>query len=301
VNPGASLRHLPNRPPPAGYVAASCGGTNWIVRRDCAVSLEASGAVDLLRGRPGRAGGPGRGRSGFVRLRLGTLAAVGKRSRHGGVFGGLLGGAFVGAGRVVAVVEAATRLDAQGVRTPAVLAAGWRRIAGPLQAHALVTEEVPGATTMQEAIGAAPATHRRRAILAAVGEAVRAMHAAGFVHADLNMGNLLLDDAPGSPRAHVVDLDRGRFVPRMGGRRRLSNLRRLLRSWEKWLGGRVPPGPRDAVAFLHAYCGGDRSAMRRLLRRLAVYRSLLCPRRFAWRLLARRHAGATGPARHEQG
>jgi tRNA A-37 threonylcarbamoyl transferase component Bud32 len=219
-----------------------------------------------------------------VRLRTGVFDAVGKRSRHGGILAPLLGGLYLGTRRAIWPLEAAVRLRAAGVPTPAVLAVGWRRVVGPFYAHALVTESVPAAMNLQGALAARPAIGRRRALLRAAGRTVRAMHAAGFLHADLNLANLVVEETGGGLIVHVVDLDRGRFVTQPA-EMRPANLRRMVRSWEKWLGDSVPPGPRDAAAFLQAYCGGDRAAKRRCLRDLTRYRSGLGARRWAWRRL----------------
>jgi hypothetical protein len=266
---------------PSGYVTMSMNRATWMTRSDCTQALAASGAGRLLEGRAARASAPGEGRAGSVGLHVGGLAAVAKRARHGGA-AGVLGGLYLGCRRVVNTLISAVRLREAGVPTPSVLAAGWRRVFGPLYAHALVTEMVPGGVNLQTALASPMGNLERRAALGASGRAVRAMHDAGFLHADLNLANLVLERTPGRPRAHIVDLDRGTFERSLTAGQRRSNLDRLLRSWEKWRPGGMSPGPRDALAFLHAYCNGDKAAMRGYLDDLARGRSVL--RRLAWRL-----------------
>jgi tRNA A-37 threonylcarbamoyl transferase component Bud32 len=257
------------------------GGT-WSIRRDVAAALPAEDLAALLRGGVRRAERPGAGRGGVVLLDFGGRPGVGKRLIHGGMAGRILGGIYWGTRRAERLIDLARRLHLAGVPTPEVLAAGWRRVAGPLHVIALVTEAVPGAVNAQEALlGACPAAGPR-AVCRASADAVRAMHDAGFVHADLNLSNLVLEEAPGGLRAHVVDLDRGRFVSRLTRQARLRNLSRLLRSHEKWVAERSPLHRRDGIAFLERYCRGDRAMARDLLDRLGRFRSRLWLRRLAW-------------------
>lgn len=265
------------------YVSVSLDRATWMTRSDCSAALAKSGAGRLLEGRAIRAGMPGEGRAGTVALRIGDLAAIGKRARHGGA-ARFLGGLYLGCRRVVRTLLSSTRLREAGVPTPSVLAAGWRRVLGPLHAHALITETVPGGVNLQTALGSRMSAADRRALLGASARAVRAMHDVGFLHADLNLANLVLERRPDGFRAHIVDLDRGRFESALTVAQRRSNIERLLRSWEKWRPGGIPPGPRDVLAFLRIYCDGDRSAMRCYVEGLRRARARSGLRRLAWRL-----------------
>jgi tRNA A-37 threonylcarbamoyl transferase component Bud32 len=217
-------------------------------------------------------------------LSIGGRRAIGKRALHGGLFGPVLRGLFLGHSRIESVVGASLRLRAAGVPTPEVIAAGWRPMAGPFCSLALLTEAIPGAASLHECL-LDPATTpaRRHTLLRAAGETVARMHAAGFLHADLNLANLVVESGAGGPRIHVVDLDGGRFVRGMTDRAALGNLRRLLRSWMKHVEARVRGGGRDLAAFLHGYTR-DRAARRRLARALDRQRSRLWLRRIAWGL-----------------
>jgi hypothetical protein len=254
-----------------------------MTRSDCAAALAESEAGRLLEGRAIRAGVPGEGRAGSVAIRIGDLAAIGKRARHGGA-ARFAGGLYLGCRRVVRTLLSAVRLREAGVSTPSVLAAGWRRVLGPLHAHALITERIPGGVNLQTALGSRMSAEERRALLRASGRAVRAMHDAGFLHADLNLANLVLERTPGGFRAHIVDLDRGRFENALTAVQRRSNIGRLFRSWEKWRPDGAPPGPRDVLAFLRAYCDGDKPAMRGHLSGLRRARARSGLRRLVWRL-----------------
>lgn len=279
--------------PPSGYVMVSLNKATWITRSDCARSLSASGAWRLLEGPAPRAGASGEGRAGSTALQFGGVAAVAKRARHGGA-AGALGGLYLGCRRIVDTLISAVRLREAGVPTPNVLAAGWRRVLGPLHAHALVTETVPGGVNLQTALASRMNSLERRAALRASGRAVRAMHDAGFLHADLNLANLVLERTSAGSRAHIVDLDRGTFAAVLTTAQRRSNLDRLLRSWEKWRPGGMLPGRRDAVAFMQGYCDGDRAAMRGHFQHFLRVHGRSRLRRLAWRL--RGYPGGARPA-----
>ncbi|MEZ4218887.1 MAG: lipopolysaccharide kinase InaA family protein [Myxococcota bacterium] len=100
-------------------------------------------------------------------------------------------------------------------------------------------------------------------VAAAAGTAVRAFHDAGGRHADLHLGNLLVD-ADGA-RAWVVDLDRAVAGAAPSPARRARELARLLRSLHKQgLAERV--GEAGTRAFAAAYLRGDDALGRALTR-----------------------------------
>jgi tRNA A-37 threonylcarbamoyl transferase component Bud32 len=271
------------RPEADEYGMARIGATVWMVRPGDAGDLERSAAPLILEGHGRRTAGPGRGRGEMTRLTIGGRQALGKRALHGGFLGPLLGGVYLGHGRIKAVACAALRLRSAGVPTPDVIAAGWRPIAGPFCALALLTETIADAVSLHECLLASPPTPvRRRALLRAAGETVRAMHGAGFRHADLNLANLVVEAGSGRPRLQVIDLDGGRFAAGIPRRAAMANLRRLLRSWEKFIEPRVRGGMRDLAAFLRGYTAIP-AERRRLAEELIRHRSRLWARRIAWR------------------
>ena len=182
-------------------------------------------------------------------------------------------------------IRLASRLERCGIPTPEVLAVGWRRRALLFAAQAIVTRAIPRAQNLYEAAIEDAPWRRRRAILARSAELVRAMHDAGFLHADLNVTNLVLGGGPEGDLVYVVDLEKGRFRADMDSTRRLAGLSRLLRSYEKWLAGRAPLTPRDELIFLRRYCRSDRVLLRELQERLQRYRRGLRVRRLAWKVM----------------
>ncbi len=231
------------------------------------------------------------GRGGIRHLRIGSRAAVGKRLLHGGVLAGVTRGFFLGAGRVEEVVTISARLRSAGVPTPEVIAAGWRPAAGPFGALALVTAAIEGGRNLLQLLPATRAgSLQRRLLLRAAGQTVARLEAAGFAHADLNLANLVATLEGEGARVAVVDLEGGRFVEAAGspgatsGAGASAGLRRLMRSWEKWVEPKAPGSLRDLAAFMTGY-SADRRARRRAARDLLRYRDGLGARRMRWRLV----------------
>jgi tRNA A-37 threonylcarbamoyl transferase component Bud32 len=238
-------------------------------RLDCLDALQA-GQADFLHALPATsAPASGEGRGPVSRFALRGIPVIGKRSRHGGA-AGILGGMFIGRRRGLDQIQAAERLRRAGVATPAILAVGVKA-AGPLVlSQVIVAEEVVGALSLLAS--ARNGTRAQRELLRAAGEAVRRMHDAGFRHADLNVGNILMVEATEGPRIHVVDLEKGVFRERLHVAERAGNIARLLRSYLKWLDDHEPLSARQELRFLRAYCRADRALLRDLQGRVQRHR-----------------------------
>ncbi len=244
-----ALRALPD-----GYRDFSQGRIRLLARADLAELLCARGA---LAGRPPEAWGEPLGSLGGGRVPLIVLRVAGfpqellvKRVRRGGWLGPLLGGA-TSTNRAFAEILLVESLRRAGVTTPPVLAARITRRLGLEQwvGIELVTPRVAGGTDLASwlAQGARPAA--RSLVLAAAGRSVAALHAAGVVHGDLNLRNLLVD-----PRGevHLLDLGaKGAHAARAG--KRAAELARLYRSALKLGLAPRPLTGGDVVRFLRAY------------------------------------------------
>ncbi len=75
-----------------------------------------------------------------------------------------------------------------------------------------------------------PVGEDRADVLRATGRLVRRLHAAGFVHPDLQLRNVLVTLPP--RRAILLDVDTVRAAGDAASRR--ANLLRFYRSWAKW-------------------------------------------------------------------
>ena len=267
-----------------GYVEVASPLADWVSRPGCAEAIAHGDIDDLLSAAGPHRPAAGGGRGPLIAFRLGGEAAVAKRPVHGGLLGKVFGGLYWGRERVLDQVRAAYRLRASEVATPDILAAGWRRVAGPLQRHTIIASAIPGAMNLYEASRNPPPGLSRRAVLRESAGAVRRMHDAQFLHADLNVTNLVLEPQAGGHRVQIVDLDRGRFYGRLDLGDRAWNLARLLRSYEKWLSAVAPLSGREEIFFLRCYAWNDRSMARWLWGFLQNYRRSLGARRLAWRL-----------------
>lgn len=106
------------------------------------------------------------------------------------------------------------RLADDGFLAPAVLAAGEQRSGRLLQRAFLLTAGVAWPTLAQlgERLAALPVEEgrrRRRAIVEAIGAEVGRLHRAGYVHGDLVVTNILVDEGPPT-RFCFLDHDRSR-------------------------------------------------------------------------------------------
>jgi 3-deoxy-D-manno-octulosonic acid kinase len=165
----------------------------------------------------------------------------------------LLGDRYLALGRYRPVRETVASLEARarGIRTPAVVA-GAVYPDGIFYRADLVTEEIPGARDLSDALfGASAVAPTPDAALHAAGTMVRSLETAGLYHPDLNAKNIVLTTDHECTTAHLVDLDRccarppGVPAPAFPMRRRLE---RSLRKFEVRTGRRLPQSAWEALA-----------------------------------------------------
>ena len=175
--------------------------------------------AELLRGRRPVVAG---------RLADGTPVVI-KRLHHGGALAAVTGDRFLSARRLLAGVAAADFLAANGVATPDVLFAAWRR-SGPFVVGELGFARVAGGSDASDLLfaggGGLPAGWR--ATVGAIGRLVARLHSLGVRHGDLNLMNFYVSEAG---EVMILDLDKAelRGGPLGQGDRR-RNLARLERS-----------------------------------------------------------------------
>jgi hypothetical protein len=129
----------------------------------------------------------------------------------------------------VRALRAGSRLAADGFCVAPVLAAGEERRLRLFRRGFLVTEEVPWPTAVRLAGELASEPGRRRRVAKALGAEVGRLHRSGWVHGDLVVTNVLVDEGP-PPRFCFLDHDRTRHGPALGARRqRRRNLIQLNR------------------------------------------------------------------------
>lgn len=137
------------------------------------------------------------------------------------------------------------RLEQAGVPTARVLAAGEvRRLGWPVRAY-LLTEEIPGAVTLQQLLQTHPSSVEQP--LASLAETLARLHEASFSHRDLKASNVLFDD---QMRPHLIDLDGVRRMRVAAQQQAVADLARLAKDMMA-----VPTfSDKDWSSFLQAYC-----------------------------------------------
>lgn len=137
------------------------------------------------------------------------------------------------------------RLELAGVATARVLAAGEvRRLGWPVRAY-LLTEEIPGAVTLQQLLQTrASSAHQALTRLA---QTLARLHKAGFSHRDLKATNVLFDD---QTHPHLIDLDGVRRVRVAAQQQAVADLARLAKDMMT-----APTfSNEDWHSFLQTYC-----------------------------------------------
>lgn len=241
---------------PATYGAVERGRVRVAIRRDLmpvlgpwliAPALVLPAAAERLSA--------GRGAAYRVVLENG-LGVVLRLYRRGGLAAHLSLGSYLGF-RPRPLRELALTVEARrrGVAAAEVLAA---RVEGGFRYRgAVVTAEVAGAATLLEALRHAPSAAARRELATATGRAVAALHAAGVVHPDLNLTNILTRPGPAGAEIVLIDFDRARLRSAPLGRStRRRMLRRLERSCARLDPERTVTGADERQAFRAAYAGG---------------------------------------------
>ncbi len=291
---------------PEGYVERRAFGVRLWARR----GYEDRIAHDL-RHSAAAAGTGSRGRAEAIKLAARNGApsewAVLRHYWRGGLLGPILRDLHLSWRRPFGEVALYERARRAGVPTLEPLGAIARR-AGPLPLYRLdlVTRLVEGARNLadlyvNDALDRA-SPMRRRAHLEAAGRSVRALHDAGILHADLNLGNLLAVEAPasgvapaaaaskrlGQPSVLVIDLDRSTMkdLGAPASAARLENLYRLYRSGEKTNASieRRAITKADVRRFGRGYFGDDRASIEAAASALAAYhRTRLRLHRAFWR------------------
>lgn len=171
---------------------------------------------------------------------------------RGGMVGKLIRGRYVWQGlertRAWRELRLLGGMRKQGLPVPNPVAAHVVRYGMTYEQH-LVTERIANAEPLQSLLQARPMSD---AEWTALGQCLRRFHDAGVHHADLNTGNVLLDD---QGAFHLLDFDRGQrqshrhFVPKVLARflrslhkqqRRHSRFQFSDRDWDALLSGHGP-------------------------------------------------------------
>jgi 3-deoxy-D-manno-octulosonic acid kinase len=274
---------------PAAYEVRREGSVTLVLRRGLADALAAAGVADPEEAARAAGGGArtfeGRGRPVSFPVPGAGFRVVARRYLRGGVLRGVASGLFPGAGRFLRELRVAEDLRLRGAPIPEPLGLVVRAGAAGTARGWFLAREVEGTEDLRAAlVRLPPGDPRRRAALEAAGRAVRRLHDAGAIHADLHVKNLLVPAEGGE--ALVLDLDGARTV-RGGPTRdqRAAQIQRLDRSFVKMtVTAGVPVSRADRRRLVRAYLGEDRPTDAESARWRKRHRAALARHRLGWRL-----------------
>lgn len=177
----------------------------------------------------------GRATAWGARLPQSDIDVVVRHSQHGGLLAPVTGDLFRMPSRAPWELTASLRLRSEGIATPEVVAyllypAGLGFCRSDVATRRLPKgEDLPAAWRR-----GTDADHEEQ--LDAVAALLRDLHRVGAHHPDLNAKNLYLarDDARGTWRAYVLDVDRVQFLAPEDSLAGAANAARLRRSLIKW-------------------------------------------------------------------
>jgi 3-deoxy-D-manno-octulosonic acid kinase len=156
---------------------------------------------------------------------------------HGGTLAPVTGDAFlrIGTPRPFNELLLSLALQDLAIPSPAVAAAVVYPSRFTYRGD-VARDEIADALDLAACLFGERALERRRRLdaLAAAGRLIGALHRAGVAHPDLNLRNVLVRWGAEGPRAHILDVEKCRIVPRLSGRRRRAMLRRFRRSARKF-------------------------------------------------------------------
>ncbi len=220
------------------------------------------------------------GREPLGLLDIGGVPCLARRFTHGGLARALTGARFRDPARPFVELLLSERLRALGIPTPRVVAARAVRVSPIGYELTLVTERKDGVRDLGWMLGDVRrgGTQKRdlQKALSAAAQLIGGLHRVGFLHADLQPANLLIEREDPSAPATAIDLDRSRFVhesttsQRLPSHLALKNLGRLWRHVERREREHGAVLSRtDRVRFLQAY-GTPRESLKDLAQSIEV-------------------------------
>ena len=233
------------------------------VRKDVSSCLETTGLFDAdatsIEKMEGIMKLGGRGTVYSVPLPSSGRRIVVRCSRRGGFGGALLKDKYWGSRRPFRELAVTEKMRKAGIPVPEMLAVIARRALGPFFTTVIVTRLIENAVNLadflQECGTDRGCIGRKKAVIDATACLVRRMHDAGFLHADLQAKNILVQQREESNEIFVVDLDGARHLCSLGNKPREKNLFRLNRSIAKLGLSNVTRA--DRLRFLRSYFADD--------------------------------------------
>jgi tRNA A-37 threonylcarbamoyl transferase component Bud32 len=128
-----------------------------------------------------------------------------------------------------------------------------------------VSREISHAQNLFKALLAHPNAKEKKEILQITASATRKMHDTGIFHADLHLGNIVIQKNGDSFKAYLIDFDRAEVRNPLSNKDRMNNLIRFYRSAYKYPKIQSELSKEDWGFFFESY-GLDPSAIKNLLK-----------------------------------
>lgn len=148
--------------------------------------------------------------------------------RRGGLIGLILKKHYFLDNRPIRELEVWCHAYEYDVPVPVPLGVMWQ-VHWPFVSGTIATQYFPS-KHLQEFLESKPQADKRKSALLKTGKAIRKMHAAEIVHADLQVRNILVEP---TGVVSLIDFDNSKIVYGIRDRARHRNLLRLKRSFEK--------------------------------------------------------------------
>jgi 3-deoxy-D-manno-octulosonic acid kinase len=122
----------------------------------------------------------------------------------------------------------------RGVPTVEILAAGVKHRAFGFYQGMFISREAAGFSNLWEWLQTKPPPTERKSTIETIARMIAQLHAAGILHADLNLTNILVRMVESTAEILIIDFDKARVFPAvLPEHYRKKVLRRLQRSLEK--------------------------------------------------------------------
>lgn len=154
---------------------------------------------------------------------------------------------------------------ARNIPTAETLAAVSIKKAGPFYKCYLITKELTSCSDLPQylkklsKISSIEFSEKKKEVLVKTAETVRSMHNKGFLHADLNMKNILINSLI-PENIFIIDWDKSVFKNSLSESEKSSNIIRFCRSMEKLQQQGIPVTEKDQELFLVSYWKNPKKA-----------------------------------------
>jgi hypothetical protein len=165
---------------------------------------------------------------------------------------------FIGNQRPFDELYIGTEAYARNIPTAETLAAVSIKKAGPFYNGYLITKELTSCSDLPQYLKELSKcsnidfSEKKEQVLIKTAETIRSMHDKGFLHADLNMKNILISRAT-PENIFIIDWDKSVLKNNLTELERSSNIIRFCRSMEKLKQQGIPVTENDQELFLNSY------------------------------------------------